>query len=128
MPSEETYMSEFNQYHKPDKTSQIIYKDLESLIEKIDKCKNNPGELSTTKLSEHIPSGFSTSTILLFKDTENKHDEYRDKDCKRNFRQSLREHAMKIINFEKKKMKLLANEQLKTYKNPNICYICHKMF
>ena len=33
---------EFNQYQKSDKGTFIIYADLESLIEKIDVCKNNP--------------------------------------------------------------------------------------
>ena len=42
MPPEDTKMLEFNQYHKSDKTPCIIYADLESLIEKIDGCKNNP--------------------------------------------------------------------------------------
>ena len=31
------------------------------------------------------------------------------------FREPLREHAMKMINFKKKKMKLIANKQLKSY-------------
>ena len=34
---------------------------------------------------------------------ENKHDIYRGKDCMKKFCGSLREHAMKIINFKKKK-------------------------
>ena len=37
---------------------------------------------------------------------------------------SLREHAVKIINFKKKKMKLLVKQQQETYENANICYIC----
>ena len=53
-----------------DKTTCIIYVDLESLMEKIDGCKNNPHKLSTTKVSEHIPSGFSVSTISSFKSIE----------------------------------------------------------
>ena len=35
-------------------------------IGKIDGCKNNPDNLSTTKVSEHIPTGFSMSTISTF--------------------------------------------------------------
>ena len=31
-------------------------------MEKIDGCKNNLQNSSTTKVSEHIPSGFSIST------------------------------------------------------------------
>ena len=55
------------------------------------------------------------SKILSFKGIENKHDEYRGKDCMKKFCESLREHAMEKINFEKKKLKLLTNEQQKSY-------------
>ena len=67
--------------------------------------------LSTTKVSEHIPSGFSISIISQFKGIKNKHDAYRGKDCMKNFHETFREHPMKIINFKEKKIKLLTNEQ-----------------
>ena len=41
----------------------IIYADLECIIEKIDGCKNNPKISSATNVSEHIPPGFSMSTV-----------------------------------------------------------------
>ena len=68
MPSADTKILGFNQNQKSDKAPFIIYADLESLIEKIDGFKNNPEKSSTTKVSKHIPSGFSMSTILSFKD------------------------------------------------------------
>ena len=40
----------------------IIYADLESLIEKINTCHNNPEKLSTTKIKKHIASGCSLFT------------------------------------------------------------------
>ena len=40
------------------------------------------------------------------------------------FCKSLREHAMKIINFRKKKIKLLTKEQQALYENAKIFYIC----
>ena len=40
------------------------------------------------------------------------------------FCEFLREHAAKIINFKKKKMKLLRKEQQESYENAKICYIC----
>ena len=67
MPSENTKILEFNQYQKFDKASFIIYADLECLIEKIGACKNNPKNSSTNKFGRHIPSGFSMSTIISFK-------------------------------------------------------------
>ena len=43
------------------------------------------------------------SIILSFKSIENKHGVYRYKDYMNKFWESLREHAMEIINFKKKK-------------------------
>ena len=53
---------------------------------------------STTKVGEHISSGFSMSAKSSFKSIENKHDVYRDKECMKKFSEFLREHATKIIN------------------------------
>ena len=91
MPSEDTKILEFDQYQKSDKTPFIIYADLESLIEKMDGCKNNPEKSSTAKVSEKIPSSFSMSTISSFKEIEKKHDVYRGKSCMKKFCESLRE-------------------------------------
>ena len=74
MPSEDTKILGFNQYRKSEKVPFIIYADLESLIVKTDECEANPEKSSTSKVSEHIQSGFSMSTISSFKDIENKHD------------------------------------------------------
>ena len=35
-----------------------------------------------------------------------------------------REYAMKTSSFEKKKMKLLTEEQKESHENSEICYIC----
>ena len=43
-------------------------------------------------------------TIFAFDGIENKHDACRGVDCMKKFFKSLREHAMKIINFQKKKL------------------------
>ena len=44
------------------------------------------------------------------------------------FCESLSEHAMEIINFKKKKMKLLTKVQQESYENAKICYICKEKF
>ena len=63
LPLENTKILEFNQYQESDKAPFIIYADLECLIEKIDGCKNNPENSSTSKVGKHIPSGLSISTV-----------------------------------------------------------------
>ena len=40
MPSEDTKILEFNQYHQSDETTFVVYADFEYLIEKIDACEN----------------------------------------------------------------------------------------
>ena len=103
MSSESSKTLEFNQYKKSNRATFIIYANLQSLIKKTDGCKNNPENSSTRKVGEHISSDFSMPTILSFKSIENKHDVYKGKDCMKKFCESLREQAMKIINFKKKK-------------------------
>ena len=66
-------------------------------------------------------------TILSFISIENKHDVCRGKDCMKKFCESLREHAMKMINFKKEKIKL-GKEQQESYENAKICYICKEKF
>ena len=110
MPSKDTKTLEFNQYQKSDKAPFVIYADLESVIEKIDGCKNNPESSSAAKVSEHVPSGSSVPIIPSFRSIKNKHDVYRGKHCMKKVFESLRELAIKIINFKRKKMKLLTKE------------------
>ena len=49
----------------------IIDADLECVTEKIDGSKNNREDSSTTKVSQHIASGFSMSTISSLRSIEN---------------------------------------------------------
>ena len=100
--------------------------DPDCIIEKNDGCKNNPDNLSTTKVSENIPSGFSMSTISLFRSIGNKCDVCRGKDCMKKFCEFLREHTIKTINL--KKTKLLTKEQEELYENAKVCYICKEKF
>ena len=90
MPSQEAQILEFNQYQQSDKATFITYADLECLIKKVDGCKNNPENSSTSKVSKHIPLGFSMSTISSFRSRGNKYNIYRGEDC-----ESLRVHAIR---------------------------------
>ena len=92
----------------------IIYVDLESLLEKMNTCHNNPKKSSTTKINKHTPSCYSLFTHCSFDTTKNKLDYYKGENCMKNFCLDLREHATKIINYEKKEMIPLTNEEKNT--------------
>ena len=68
------------------------------------------------------------STISSFRSIENKHGVYRGTDCMEKFCEFLREHAMKIISFKMKKLKLLTKVQEESYENAKISYICKEKF
>ena len=70
MQSENDNELEFNKYMKSDKMPCIIYADMEFLIKKIDGCADNPENSSATKVGEHIPCGYSMSTIWAFNNVE----------------------------------------------------------
>ena len=81
MSSEDTRILQFNQHQESDEAPFIIYADLECIIGKVVRCKNNPENSSTTKVSKHSIKTFNVNTITSFRNIENKHDVCRSKDC-----------------------------------------------
>ena len=106
----------------------VIYTDLESLLEKMSTCNNNPEKSPTTKINKHTPSDYSLLTCCSFDTTKNKIDYYRGKSCMKNFCLDFREHATKIINYEKKEMIPLTKEEMKMHNKQKVCYIYKKKF
>ena len=92
-------------------------------IKKIDTCQNNPDLSSTTKINQHIPSGYSIYTSCSFDKSNNKLSYYRGEDCMRRFCKDLKDHAIKIKN-----MIPLTKEEEDNYNKENICHICKKEF
>ena len=69
------------------------------------------------------------STISSFRSIETKQDVYKGvKVIWKKFSESLREHAMKIINFNKKEMKFLTKIPQKSFENARIFYIYKEIF
>ena len=130
MPNEDNKIIKYNQGEKSIKSLFIIYADLECLLEKIStiKCYNNPEKSSTTEINKHTPSGYLLFTHCLFDETKNKLDYYRGEDCMKKICKDLREHATKIINYEKKDMIPLTKKEEENHNNQKVCYICKKEF
>ena len=113
MPKEDNRILKYNHGEKSMKFSFIIYADLESLLEKMNTCHNNPKKSSTAKINKHISSGYSLFTQYSFDTIKNKLDYYRGKNCMKNFCLDLREHVTKIINFGEKKANDTINKRRK---------------
>ena len=124
MPTKDNNIIKYNHGEKSMKLPFLIYADLECLLEMF--CQNNPNKSSTTKINKHTPSGYSIFTSCSFDESKNKINYYRGDDCMKKFCKDLREHAMKIINYEKKRMVSLTTEEKIHYNKQKICYICKK--
>ena len=89
----------------------IIYADLECLLLKMNTCKNNPNKSYTTAKALHKPSGYSLLTSCSFDKSENKQTYYRKRDCMKRFCNDLKEHVIRINNYETKPMIALTEEE-----------------
>ena len=95
--------------------------DLECLLKKMHSRQNNLKKSYTEKKVKYTPSGYSLCTNCSF-------DCYRGEDCIERFCKDLRDHAMKIINYEEKEMIPLTDKENKSYEKQKVCYICKKEF
>ena len=128
MPANNNNIIKYNHAEKSMKLPFVIYADLECLLEKMSTCINIPNESSTTKINKHTPSGYSIFTHCSFDKSKSKLNYYRGKDCMKKLSKDLKEHASKLIDYEKKKMILLTTEKKIYHNKQKICYICKKGF
>ena len=128
MPSPNNNIIKYNLGGKSLELPFIIYADLECLLKKIDTCYNNPDLSSTTKINQHIASGYSIYANCSFDKSNNKLSYYRGEDCRKRFCKDLKDHATKIIDFKKKTMIPLTKEEEDSYNKENTCYICKRDF
>ena len=103
MPTKDNNTIKYNQREKSIKLPFVVYADLECLLEKTSTCYNNPEKSSTTKITKYTSSGYSIFTHCSFDKSKTKLNYYRGEDCMKKFCKDLREHATKIINYEKKR-------------------------
>ena len=124
MPKEDNKILKYNHSEQSMRAPFVIYADLECLLEEMSTCHNNPEKSSTAKVNKRTPSGYSLFTPCSFYTTKNKLDYYRGKYSMRNFCLDLREHVTKIINYEKKEMIPLTEEEEEMHNKQKVCYIC----
>ena len=81
MLEEDNNIFKYNPGEKSIKVPFIINADLESLLEKINTCHNDPEKSSTTKINKHMLFGYSLYTHCSFDNIKNKLDYYRGETC-----------------------------------------------
>ena len=66
MPEEDIKILKYNHGEKSMKRPFTIFAELDSLLEKMNPCQNNPEKSSTNKIIKHIPSGYLLFTQCSF--------------------------------------------------------------
>ena len=112
MPNEDNKILKYNHGEKLLKAPFMINADLKYLLEKVHSCQNNLKNSYAEKTFKHAPSGYSLFTNCSFDVAKNKLHCYRGKDCMEKFCKDLREHAMRIVNYEKNEIIPLTDKKI----------------
>ena len=113
MPDDDNEILKYIPGKKSLKVPFIICVDLECLLWKINTCSNNPDKSYTEKKAMRRPSGYSLVACCSFDKSKNERSYYREKDTMKIFCEDLKDQAMEIINYEKKNMIPLTDEEKK---------------
>ena len=111
MPDEDNNILKYIPGEKSLKVPFITYADLECLLRKINICRNNHEKSYTEKKAVHKASGYSLVACCSFDKWKNEQKYYRGEDCMKIFCRDLKDQAMKIINYEKRKIIPLTEEE-----------------
>ena len=103
MPNEYNKILKYNHGEKSLKAPFMIYANSECLLEKMYSCQINHEKSDTEWKSKNMPSGYLLFTNFSFDAAKNKLDSYRGKYCMEQFCKDLRQHGMRIVNYEKKR-------------------------
>ena len=106
----------------------FVYADIESLLRKTDTCINVPSKSSTANINKHEMCGYSLVTRCSFDEKRNKIDYYRGKDCLKKFCYDLKQQAKSIVDYEKKEMIKLTQEEQYRHDTRKLCFLCKKPF
>ena len=91
-------------------------------------CQNDPKNSCTEKKAIHEPSGWTIFTNCSLDAAKNKLDYYRGINCIKVLCKKLKDHALKIINYEKTETIPLSEKENKSYQEQDVCQICRKKF
>ena len=121
MPSKNKNILKYNHGEKSLKVANLIYFDIETLSIKNHSSQNNPEQSYAEKKTTHEACGFSMTLVRSY--NKNEYRTYTGKDCMEKFCKDFKTLAMEVINYEKKEMIPLADEQNNYYESRKNCHI-----
>ena len=107
----------------------MMYADFESILMPIQGPSPDPGKAYTTKVNQHIPSGWCVYSKFAYGEVKDPLTIYRGKDCVEKFCDHIMSEAHRLYHMlPEKPVDPLTNRQWKSYKRASKCHICFKPF
>ena len=110
----------------------MMYADFESILMPMQGRSPSAPDLDkayTTKVNQHIPSGWCVYSKFAYGDVKDPLTIYRGEDCVGRFCNHIMNEAIRLYHmFPEKPMDPLTNRQWKSYKRSRKCHICYKLF
>ena len=94
----------------------------------MDTCINDPDKSSTIQINKHEICGYSLIPQCSFDEKKNVVDYYRGKNCLKKFYQGIKKQAKMIVDYEKKGMIKLTEEEQYRHDTRKLCFLCKKQF
>ena len=110
------------------KAPYTFYLDFEFILKKVQSCQNNPEKSYTEIIARYEPSGWSMFIGSSFDKKENKLDYYRENYCIEKVCKKFGGRVMEIIDYKKRDIIQLTQEEINFYKEQEICHICEDEF
>ena len=126
MPEQD--ISKHNPGEKSLKAPCTLYLDFECILKKVQSCQNNPEKSYTEKIARHKLSGWSLFLNSSFERKEKKLNYYRGKDCAEKICKKFRGRVMEVINYKKRDIMPLTQEEINFYNEQEISHICKDGF
>ena len=107
----------------------MMYADFEAILQPIQSPSPDPNQPYTSKVNQHILSGWCVYSKFAYGNVQNPLKLYREKDCVEKFCDHIKREAHRLYHmFPEKPMDSLTPKQWKRYEKASRCHICFKPF
>ena len=132
MPDKDKNIVKFNNFHKQQPVSFVIYADFEAITEKISGCQPNDDKSYTNAYQKHTDCGFGYKVVCCYDDKYSQPLKiYRGEKAVYTFMEYLLDevkYCKKVRKKEFNKPLIMTKEDEEKFLKANECYICNKKY
>ena len=132
MPDKDNNILKFNNFHKQQAVSFVIYADFEAIIEKISGCKPNNDKSYTEAYQKHTDCGYGYKVVCCYDDKYTKPVKiYRGEKAVYKFMEAMLEEVKYCMKTMKKcfnKPFKMTSDDVDAFEKATECHICNKQY